>query len=152
MSNNDHDVSVLNTLIKTTIDSVNGYRDAAEDTQAGRFAAMFRECAGEREQIVSQLQARVRSLGGDPNDSASALGSAHQAFMGLKDKLMGHDEKAVIDEVERGEDYIKEKYETALADDRLSQETRTVIQQAFTSIRSGHDRVSSLKHGMEASR
>lgn len=150
MADNNHDIGVLNTLIKTTIDSVNGYRDAAEDDKAGRFAAIFRERASERQQCVSQLQAEVRRLGGDPSDSASAMGSAHQAFMGLKDKLMGHEEKAVIDEVERGEDYIKDKYETALKDDRLSPQARTVIQEAYGSVRSGHDQMRDLKHGMEA--
>ncbi len=62
---------------------------------------------------------------------------------------MGESDRAVIEEVERGEDYIKEKYEAALQDGELSPETRQVIQQAYQSIRRGHDQASALKHQME---
>ena len=57
--------------------------------------------------------------------------------------------KAVIEEVERGEDYLKAKYESALQDDELSPDTRQAIQQAYQSVRAGHDRVSAIKHQME---
>jgi len=38
MSDN-HDISILNSLIKTTLDSVKGFKEAAEDADAGRFTA-----------------------------------------------------------------------------------------------------------------
>ena len=56
----------------------------------------------------------------------------------------------MIEEVERGEDYLKTKYETALADTELSPETRQAIEQAFQSVRKGHDRASALKHSIVA--
>jgi uncharacterized protein (TIGR02284 family) len=90
----------------------------------------------------------VRHLGGEPEDDSSVLAAAHRAFMNVKQTLMGHNDRAIIEEVERGEDYIKEKYQEALRDDELSAEARTVIEQAFTSVRQGHDRVSALKHSL----
>ena len=78
------------------------------------------------------------------------LGKTHQIFLDLKSAVMGRDDKAIINEVERGEDYLKGKFETVLKDVDLSPQSRTVIEQAFASVRQGHDQMSDLKHGMEA--
>lgn len=147
--NTSHDVSVLNSLIKTTLDSYKGFQDAAEDTGAGQYASMFREFAAERSRVASMLQDEVRRLGGNPEDDSSFLAAAHRAFMNLKETLTGSNERAIIEEVERGEDYIKEKYQAALRDDKLSSSTRAVIEQAFTSVRAGHDRASELKRNVQ---
>ena len=37
--NDKHDISVLNGLITTTLDSMKGFEDAAEDAKSTRFAA-----------------------------------------------------------------------------------------------------------------
>lgn len=143
---NDRDVSVLNSLIKTTLDSVKGFKDAAEDVNAGTYQNLFSQFASERSRVASDLQAEVRRLGGNPEDDSSFLAAAHRAFMNLKEMVSSRDDQAVIEEVERGEDYIKGKFAEALGDTELSPATRSVIQQAYTSVRAGHDRVSALKH------
>src|SRR5436190_1469294 len=126
----DTDVSTLNSLIKTTLDSVKGFEDAAENVDATRFSSQFREFAQERRQVVTTLQAEVRRLGGNPEDDSSFLAAAHRTFMNLKDAVTGRDDKAVVEEVERGEDYIKEKYQAALSDTDVSPQVRQVIEQA----------------------
>ena len=149
MENMDQ-ITTLNTLTATLIDSVNGYRDAAEDSESGRFQQMFRERADERSQLVEELRDEVRRLGGNPEDDGSFMGKTHQRFMDLKSAIMGRDEKAVINEVERGEDYLKEKFETAIESGDLAGESRQCVERAYQSIRAGHDQISQLKHGMEA--
>ena len=145
------EVSTLNTLIATLIDSVTGYEDAAANSEAGRFAQLFRERAAERQRAVEELRAEVRRLGGNPEDDGSFMGKTHQRFLDLKAAITGHDEKAIINEVERGEDYLKEKFETALDSGDLTAESRAVVERAYQSVRAGHDQMSQLKHGMEAS-
>jgi uncharacterized protein (TIGR02284 family) len=145
--NANHDISVLNSLIETTLDSMKGFADAAEDSQ-GPHTGFFREMAGERSECASQLQARVTALGGDPEEHSSYTAAAHRGFMNLKEAIMGSDDRAVIEEVERGEDYIKGKYESALQDSELTPETRQAIEQAYASVRKGHDRASAMKHQM----
>jgi uncharacterized protein (TIGR02284 family) len=150
-SNDSGAISTLNTLITTTIDSVTGYEDSATNIDNERLRQIFRERASERQQVVEDLRAEVRRLGGDPDNSGSFLGKAHQRFEDLKAAVTGRDEKAIINEVERGEDYLKEKFETALNDGSLSGESRQVVERAYQSVRSGHDQISQLKHGMESS-
>lgn len=145
-----NDIRTLNSLIATTLDSVDGYQEAAKDGESGRFAAMFNERAQERRQVVQQLQGEVTRLGGNPEDDGTALAGAHRAFLNLKSSVTGQDDKAVIAEVERGEDHIKAKFESALQDRDLSPETRGAIEQAYASVRRGHDQMSDLKHSLEA--
>jgi uncharacterized protein (TIGR02284 family) len=134
-----HDISVLNSLIETTIDSVDGYRRSAQEATNSRFSSAFLERAGEREQIVSKLRDQVRKLGGNPEDDGSVLAAAHRAFLSLRDKVTGSDDEAVIAEVDHGETYLNGKWETALKDGGLSQETRSLIQQCYDSVREGRD-------------
>jgi uncharacterized protein (TIGR02284 family) len=151
MNDRSDEITTLNTLTATLIDSVTGYEDAASNSEAGRFAQMFRDRANERQQCVEDLRAEVRRLGGNPEDDGSFMGKTHQRFLDLKAAITGRDEKAIINEVERGEDYLKEKFETALNSGHLSGESRSVVERVFQSVRSGHDQMSHLKHGMEAS-
>ena len=150
---NSDEITTLNTLTATLIDSVTGYEDAAANIEgSNRFQQLFRERASERSRVVEDLRAEVRRLGGNPEDDGSFLGKTHQRFLDLKAAVTGHDEQAVINEVERGEDYLKEKFEAALESGALSGETRTAVEQAYQSVRAGHDQVSALKHGMEGTR
>jgi uncharacterized protein (TIGR02284 family) len=148
MDNQDQ-ISMLNTLIATTTDSINGYEDSAKNIDSERLREVFRNRADERQQVVQQLREEVRRLGGDPEDSGSFLGKAHQRFEDLKAAITGRDEKAIVNEVERGEDYLKAKYEAALNSDNLTGESRQVVERCYQSVRSGHDQISQLKHGME---
>ena len=144
----EHDVTVLNTLITTTIDSADGFERSAENADTPRFQQMFREMAQERREVVGRLQERVRQLGGEPNDDGSLKAGLHRRWEDLAKVLSGGDDKAVINEVERGEDYLKEKYELALKDGELSPDARALVQECYGSVRKGHDRASALKHGM----
>jgi uncharacterized protein (TIGR02284 family) len=145
----DNDIATLETLTTTLIDSVNGYRDAAADAEGHEFQQLFRQMADERSETAEELRAEIRRLGGNPPDDGSFLGSAHQKFMDLKSAITGRDDKAIINEVERGEDYLKDKFETALNSDTDPQ-IRSVIERAYQSVRRGHDRVRDIKHGLEA--
>lgn len=148
--NHSDEISTLNTLIATTIDSVTGYENSAKDIENQRFAEIFRQRANERQRVIEDLRSEVRRLGGNPEDDGSFMGKTHQRFEDLKAAITGQDEKAIINEVERGEDYLKEKFEAALNSDALSGDSRAVVERCYQSVRSGHDQMSQLKHGMES--
>jgi uncharacterized protein (TIGR02284 family) len=151
MTDRNDEIATLNTLIATTIDSITGYEDAAQNVDSERLREIFRQRASERQRSVEDLRSEVRRLGGDPEDDGSIMGKTHQRFLDLKAAIAGRDEKAIVNEVERGEDYLKEKFETALSSGELNGETRAIVERAYQSVRSGHDQISELKHGLEAS-
>ena len=146
--NNDHDVSVLNTLIATTIDSALGFEESAKEVESGQFAAEFRRFAQERRQVVEQLQGEVRRLGGTPEDDGTVKAAAHRRWLDFKNAVTGASDKAVIQEVRNGESYLRSKYETALEDDKLSPQARSAVMAAFESVRAGHERATSLNDTM----
>ena len=145
---NSHDTTVLNTLTATTLDSMKGYRESAEASENTTHQQFFNQMAEERSQVAADLQAQVRSLGGDPETESSTAGAAHRGWVNLKSAITGRDEQAIVNEVERGEDYLKAKFETAMQDDELSSTARGRLEQCFASVRKGHDRASAMKHAM----
>src|SRR4051812_15332073 len=150
MAGNNHDITTLNGLIATTLDSAEGYREASKDIEGGRLGSLFSDRAKEREQVAATLQEEVARLGGSPSHSGTLLGGAHRIFVNLKAAVTGQDKQAIVNEVERGEDHIKAKFEDALKDSALSQSTRAAIEAGYGSVRSGHDQMRDLKHSLEA--
>ena len=148
MSSNT-DVSKLDDLITTTLDSVRGFENSAENAPQSRYAAFFRQMAQERREVVTVLQAHSRTLGGSPTEHGSVAAMAHRVWEDLRSSLGGGD-AAVIKEVERGEDYLKEEYERALSDSNVSEPTKAVIRSCYESVRRGHDTASMLKKELEA--
>ena len=149
MAEHSTEISTLNTLIATTIDSVTGYEDSAKNIDNERFRETFRKRADERQDVVEQLRSEVRRLGGDPEDGGSFMGKAHQRFEDLKAAITGRDEKSIINEVERGEDYLRDKWQAALQSGDLKGESQELAQRCYQSVKAGHDQMSQLKHGLE---
>ena len=144
----DYDISVLNSLITTTIDSAYGYERSAEDADASRYTQLLRNFADERRRVVTQLEETVSSLGGEPSDDGSLTASVHRRWLDLRDALLGGDE-AIILEVERGEEQLKAEYDQALADRELSRDTQGVISEAYRSVLAGHNQARKLKQSMQ---
>ena len=148
---NQHDVTVLNSLIETTIDSVDGYRHSAGEATNEQFAEIFRRRAQEREEIVGLLRRRVVELGGEPEEEGGLLAKAHRQFLSLRDAVTGRDDKAVVAEVDRGESYLNGKWEAALADKELSAETQRLLRECYQSVRSGHAQWEQMNKAINAS-
>ena len=149
MSDN-HSVSKLDDLIVTLIDSVKGYEHSAEKAEAARYKGFFLEMAEDRRGTVARLQDASRAEGGTPADYGSAAATLHRRIEDLRVALGGGD-KAIIKEVERGEDYLKEEFERVLKDERMSPSSLTAVRHAYESVRRGHDEASDLKQRLEAS-
>lgn len=147
----EHNASIttLNTLIGTLLDSIDGYTKSAQDIRDQTLAERFNARARERQAAVGGLQAAVASLGGNPEDDGTLLGGAHRAFLNLKEAVTGTDDTAIINEVERGEDYLKAKFEAALKADDIAPQARDAIATAWDSVKAGHDEMSALKHRRE---
>ncbi|MEO6386862.1 MAG: PA2169 family four-helix-bundle protein [Croceibacterium sp.] len=143
------DTTTLNTLIGTLIDSINGYQKAAADTENSRFAEMFNARASERQHAVTTLQAAVARMGGNPEDDGTTAGAAHRGWINLKEAVLGRDDEAIVNSVESGEDYLKEKFEAAMRHVDLPADARTAVEQAWTSVKAGHDEMSQLKHAID---
>ena len=143
-ASNDQNIKVLNDLIEVTLDSADGYREAAKDTRNLDFKALFERRSVERNRLTEKLQTEVRDLGGEPEDDGTVLASAHRMFLNLKHIVTGSD-LGIVNEVEAGEDHIKTKYEDALSQEYLSAPVRGAVSSAYEMIKADHDQMSTLK-------
>ena len=148
MFDQNHDISVLNSLIETTIDSVDGYRHSANEATNSRFSESFRNWAKDREDVVSRLRDRVRELGGTPEHDGGILAAMHRQFLSLRDAVTGSDDQSVIAEVDRGESYLDDKWQAALGDTELSPETQALIRSCYDSVRSGRQQWEQLNRSL----
>lgn len=147
--NTEHNIELLNDLIETTIDSVDGYEKAASVADQSAVSTLFRQFADDRRQALMHLREQVRKLGGKPEEDGSILAGAHRSFLELRSYLQS-DKKAAIMEVERGEDHIKTQFEDALDDPDLTSEVRDTISACYNTVLRGHDAVSNLKQALNS--
>jgi uncharacterized protein (TIGR02284 family) len=147
MASADYDIRMLNALIAATLDSADGYAEAAKESS--RYGELFAARGFERRAAATVLQEHVATLGGTSPDEGTLLAAAHRLFVNLRHAL-GGGEVAVVDEVERGEDHIKAKFDDAMKDSDISPATRAVICQVAGSISAGHDAMRALKHDLHS--
>lgn len=143
------DISKLDDLIVTTIDSIRGYEQAAEHADAGHFARFFADMAAERRRVVDALSEKSRELGGTPAEYGSAAATIHRRWEDLR-RVLGGGDTAILSEIERGEDYLKEEFERAIADSHVSEGTRGVMEACFRSVQDGHDQAKALRNRLQA--
>jgi uncharacterized protein (TIGR02284 family) len=136
--------SQLNELIETSKDGENGFRKAAEDTKDSTLRAFFTQGAQRCAQGARELQDLVRSLGGDPERTGSAAAAMHRGWMNVKEAVTGRDDKAILDEVERGEDYAKAAYRKAV-EQNLPANVKAVVQRQYEGVLANHDKVKALR-------
>lgn len=152
MSNaNRHDIHVLNGLIQTTIDSADGYRQAAIEAADPGRRDLFGRRSFERRQVADELQSIVRAMGGDPAAEGSVLAKAQRAFTDIKHALM-RDETGLMGAVESAEDAVRARFEKALEDSQISATTRETIRRAFARVADGREDLHDLRHSVEGQR
>ena len=143
----DDIIATLNDLIETSRDGEEGFRTCAGGVKNAQLKQMFEHAAIRCGQAVSELQAKVRSLGGDPERRGSVSGALHRGWVDIKSTITGMDEGAVLAECERGEDVAKKAYEEALAKD-LPADIRTTVERQYQGVRQHHDRVRQLRNAV----
>lgn len=130
----DGALDVLNGLIEAVRDSAAGLERAAGLVRNPRFAALFRARAAARLDLMAQLAADVRALGGEPVQEGSMLGVGHRVFLALRDQLAGDSDRPVVEEVERGESFISDRFDRAARDGGLTGEIGARVGEAAARI------------------
>ncbi|HYC97851.1 PA2169 family four-helix-bundle protein [Brevundimonas sp.] len=148
---NRHDIHVLNSLIQTTIDSADSYREASTETDDPRHRDLFGRRSFERRQVAEELQSTVRALGGDAAADGSILAKAQRAFTDVKHALM-RDDAGTIGAAETAEAAVRARFEKALEDSQISATTRDTIRRAFSRVSEGRDEVRDLRLSLKGRR
>ena len=141
---NDDVIDQLNDLIETSKDGEQGFRKAAQDTKDAQLASIFSEGARRCSEGARELQDLVRQLGGDPEKRGSTAGALHRGWLSVKEAVSARDDKAILEEVERGEDYAKAQYRKALEKD-LPANVKSLVERQYQGVLANHDKVRALR-------
>ena len=141
---NDEVISTLNDLIETCKDGEDGFRTCASDVGDTTLKTFFSSRAQQCGAAAVELQNLVRAYGGDPEKSASLGGAIHRRWVDVKSAIMGHDDKAVLKECERGEDVAVRSYREAL-EKELPEHIRIIVQRQYDGVLKNHDQVKQLR-------
>ena len=149
---NKESISVLNDLIETCKDGQEGFKSCAEDIKHPELKALFVKRSADCATAAAELQAAVRSMGGDPETSTSVAGDLHRRWVDVKSLFTGKDEEAVLNEAERGEDHALKAYKEAL--DKINKhnlmDIRDLVERQFHGVQRNHDQVKALRNQARA--
>jgi uncharacterized protein (TIGR02284 family) len=144
-------ISTINNLIETLKDGEKGFKEASEAVKDPQLKSLFREYSQQRHRFASELQIQAQTLGeSNPEKSSSTAGAMHRAWINLKSAVTSGDDKAILNECERGEDSAINEYEKAMQDG-LAGTAREVVARQFSEIKSAHDRVKHLRDAAKKS-
>lgn len=136
--------SILNELIETSKDGEKGFLKSAQDAHSPELKSLFSACAKRCVEGAKELQGEVRASGGDPERSGSVAAALHRGWINVKEAVKSRDDKAILEECERGEDYAKAQYKKALEQD-LPANVRAVVQRQYQGVVANHDKVRALR-------
>ena len=149
MTNMKQDAEALEALASTLTDSINGYEEAAEVADNSGISAYLRQKAQERRTITESFRQRIASMGGDSQVSGSVSAALHRRFLDLR-SMFQNDTKAAVAEVERGENYLKERFESYMQDTNISPDTREFLRSTYERVRFDHAQWDRLKQAQQA--
>ena len=107
---------VINSLVQINNDRIEGYGQAAKETEDADLKVLFSGLMSRSQALNSQLSIEVLKYGGKPTDSTTTMGKAFRAWMDVKAALTGKNRKAILDSCVFGEDAAQETYEDAIKD------------------------------------
>jgi uncharacterized protein (TIGR02284 family) len=146
--NNDGDrgdvVDLLKDLVECCKDGEYGFRECAEQARSEQLRSTFLQRADDCRRGAQELNDCIRQYGGSFEDGGSAMGAMHRGWVSIKSKLTTYDDKAILEEAERGEDNAKARYAKALQKN-LPADVRQVVERQMQGVQRNHDQVKMLR-------
>jgi uncharacterized protein (TIGR02284 family) len=137
-------VAVVNDLISTSHDGATGFRAAAGAVVGVEAKRLLLERARRIDQATAELTEIVRRMGGEPSSHGHPTASLHRAWIALRAAFDGHNDDAILREVERGESEAIAHYRSAL-DHQLSGDVRMVLEMQSRGAEMNLTRVQALR-------
>ena len=137
----------LNDLVENCKDGEYGFKTCAEHARSADLKQFFARRARECAEAARELQDLVARLGGEPDTSGTASGAVHRGWIAVRGTLALNDDKAMLNECERGEDVAVARYRKAL-EKGLPSDVEAVVRRQFEGVQRNHDEVKRLRDTM----
>jgi len=140
----DDVIDTLQDLAECSLDGEYGFQACAEQASSAELKSIFTQRADDCRRAVQELNDQIRSLGGSIEEHGSAAGALHRGWVAAKSTLSSYDDKAVLEEAERGEDNAKARYMKALKKP-LPAHVKMMVERQMQGVQRNHDQVKSLR-------
>jgi uncharacterized protein (TIGR02284 family) len=137
----------LNDLVENCKDGEYGFKTCAEHARSADLKQFFARRARDCAEAARELQDLVARLGGKPDTSGTASGAVHRGWIAVRGTLALNDDKAMLNECERGEDAAVARYRKAL-EKGLPPDVEAVVRRQFEGVQRNHDEVKRLRDTM----
>jgi len=142
-------VDALNDLAECCKDGEYGFRACAEQAKRSDLKSLFLQRADDCRGAAQELYEQIRNLGGDVDEGGSVAGAMHRGWVAVKATLSKYDDKAVLEECERGEDNAVARYRKALKKP-LPAGIKLIVERQMQGVQRNHDQVKMLRDQLRA--
>lgn len=139
-------ISTLNRLIEAARDGQDGFAKAAENLQNSSYKSFCMDQSQTYAQFVSELQQKVRQLGGNPETAGSTTAAMYRAWVDIKSALGGGDH-SVMAWCENGVDSAVTEYKGAL-ESGLPENVRDVVERQYQVVEQVHNQVRNIRDSL----
>jgi uncharacterized protein (TIGR02284 family) len=143
--NDTNIIATLNDLIEASKDGEKNMVLAAKAVRSPELARVLSD--GEKANLAAaaELQDQVRKLGGTAEEEGSMRAAAHRGWTSVRSMLSSPDDMTILEECERGEGILRERYSDALKLD-LPAPIRSMVERHHQVIVDNHYRVLDLRN------
>jgi uncharacterized protein (TIGR02284 family) len=140
----DDVIDVLRDLAECCLDGEYGFRACADQAKAPELKSVFLQRAEDCRNGWMEINEQIINCGGKVEEHGSAGGALHRGWVAVKTALSTYDDKAVLEEAERGEDNAKARYMKALQKP-LPAQAKMVVERQMHGVQRNHDQVRMLR-------
>lgn len=144
-------IDILNELVVTNNDRIEGYETASEITEEVELRNLFTEFSQTSHKCKRELMEEILQLGGSLAKGTKTTGKFFRAWMDVKAALTGKDRKTVLESCEYGEQKALGTYKEAIREgsEIFTTEQQTIIGAQYASIKADYERLKSLNRTLE---
>lgn len=134
----DQDTSIapLKDLYELLADGVKGYEEAASQVKTPELKAFLSKLAAERTLLkleMAQAIQHIKPNAGKP-DEGTLKGSLHRAWIDIRESLSSSTDPAVLDECDRGEKYLLNRYREVVEDKKTPTAVHALLREQLATI------------------
>lgn len=144
---NSKTVSVLNDLLTITNDRIQGFSKVEDKVWEGypHLRADYDNMVAQSATMKNELSGLITERGGEPDQTGSAAGSIHRAWIDVKNAFSGDNAEASLGNVVYGEQAAIDAYQSALDSGDLCPESSRVVLDQLHHLKASHDKFKNLE-------
>lgn len=146
----DDVIDALNDLVETCKDGEYGFKACAEQAKRPDLKSLFMQRADDCRGAAQELMEQIRGLGGEPEEGGTAMGAVERGWVAVRATLSTYDDKAVLEECERGEDNALARYRKAMKKP-LPAGVKLIVERQLQGVQRNHDQIKMLRDQFRAS-